>query len=336
MKRRIAIILSFFISIFFVWMAIRKVDFISLKNALLSANFLYFIPAVILTFIAFFVRAIRWRYLILPHKKLPFNMIYHSTMIGFMCNYTLPARLGEFIRAYLLGSRVKIGKSAAFATIIVERVFDVFALSIILLIIIIFNPVPQWLKTAGLIVSMFSIFVFLLLMVMHYKTDVFLFIIHKIFGVFGEKVKSKTGQLFSTFSRGLEILKSTKYIFIGILWSFFIWGITGLLLYILFYSLDIKLPFYAAYLDMVIFTFGIMIPSTAGFIGTFHYFVQQGLVIFGIESSTALTYSILLHASQFLVVVSAGIISLWILGISFRKVRKKASSYKKEKKKEIE
>ncbi len=70
-----------------------------------------------------------------------------------------------------------------------------------------------------------------------------------------------------------------------------------------------------------------MIPSTSGFIGTFQFFVKEGLIIFQVDPNTALSYSILLYASQFLLVVGTGLISLWLWGINFKNLKSNASSY---------
>jgi len=45
-------------------------------------------------------------------------------MIGFAFNGIFPARAGEFARAYVLGKKEKMKFSAAFATVVVERIFD--------------------------------------------------------------------------------------------------------------------------------------------------------------------------------------------------------------------
>jgi hypothetical protein len=77
---------------------------------------------------------------------------------------------------------------------------------------------------------------------------------------------------------------------------------------------------------MVMLTLGIMIPSTSGFIGTFQFFVKEGLMIFNVDPNTALSYSILLYATQFLLVVGVGLISLWFWGINFKSLKIRASS----------
>ena len=327
MKKKLGLVLSLLISILFLFLSFQKVNIKEIGETLLNANLSFFVFVFLLTFFAFFLRAIRWKILLNPLKKFPVAMVFNATMIGFMCNYTLPARVGEVIRAYLIGSRGNVSKSSAFATILVERVLDVFILSFITAIIVIFFPVPIWFKRTGAIIALLNISIFIFLVSMHRKKSVFLRIIEKPLIIFGERIKEKIKTLLSSFIEGLNILNSpTSFLLVTIL-SFAIWGITGLFLYVLFFSLSIRLPVYAAYLDMIIFTFGIMIPSTSGFIGTFQFFVKEGLMIFNVDPNIALSYSILLYASQFILVVGVGLISLWIWGLKFKNLKANGSAY---------
>ena len=53
-------------------------------------------------------------------------------MIGFAASAVLPARAGEVIRPYLLARREGLSATAAFATIIVERILDLVAVLLLL------------------------------------------------------------------------------------------------------------------------------------------------------------------------------------------------------------
>jgi uncharacterized protein (TIRG00374 family) len=331
MRKRLGLFLSFLISIVFLYLAFKKVNAREIGQSLLNANLSYFVITVLLTFFAFFLRAIRWQILLNPLKKLPLPLVYHATMIGSMCNYVLPARIGEVIRAYLIGARSHMSKSSALATIIIERVLDVFILSFFGVIILIFYPIPIWVKRIGITVTLLNISIFILLLGMQKKREVFFKLIEKVLRIFGEKIKERIRTLLSCFIEGLNILNNPTNLFLVSVLSIAIWGITGLFFYILFFSFPIRLPLYAAFLDMVILTFGIMIPSTTGFIGTFQFFVKEGLVIFQINPNMALSYSILLYVSQFIPVVVPGFVSLWLWGLDFRNLATSASDYNTQK-----
>ena len=59
-----------------------------------------------------------------PIKKIGSYSLFSATTIGFMANNILPARVGEVIKAFVLGKKEKTSVSASFATIILERLLD--------------------------------------------------------------------------------------------------------------------------------------------------------------------------------------------------------------------
>ncbi|RLC07525.1 MAG: UPF0104 family protein, partial [Deltaproteobacteria bacterium] len=85
---------------FFLAFAIRNVSLGQLGNAMSHANYFFLIPAVLLTLLVYWFRAIRWRYMLIPIKPIQNSQLFTITMIGFMVNNVLPLRIGEVVRAY--------------------------------------------------------------------------------------------------------------------------------------------------------------------------------------------------------------------------------------------
>ncbi|RKZ21407.1 UPF0104 family protein [bacterium] len=316
-KNILKILLGTGISILFIFLALRKVNFPELGEAFKTANYFYLIPVCALTFLAFYLRAFRWRYLLLPVKDLSPNYLFPPLMIGFMGNYLLPARAGEFIRAYVAGEKAKIPKSAAFATIVFERVLDGLTLLLIGLVVLFIHPFPGKFARMGITALAIYLAVLFLLLLLLYVPGFF----EKFLVILPEKAREKGKRFIQSFSSGLEVMRNPRLLFPSFLYSLAVWGITGFFLYVLFFAYDLKLPLHAAYLTTVIFTIGIMIPSSPGFIGTFHYFVWLGLAVFGVKKEVALSYATLLHFSQFIVVVITGLVFLYTEGISFGKIK---------------
>src|SRR5207344_1205335 len=68
----------------------------------------------------------------------------------FAANNLLPARLGELVRPWALGVSEKISRSSVFATVIVERVVDMFCILVFLGVSLILHPAPPVIQNAGL------------------------------------------------------------------------------------------------------------------------------------------------------------------------------------------
>ena len=122
-KKHLNLIIGLIIVVLFSYIAFKNVSLEELGKALKAVKYIYLIPAVMFVALTFLFRAMRWRYLVSSIKDVKTTHLFSPLMIGFMGN-VLPARAGEFIRAYLLGKKENISFSASFATIVVERLFD--------------------------------------------------------------------------------------------------------------------------------------------------------------------------------------------------------------------
>src|SRR5690606_25454337 len=74
------------------------------------------------------LRAWRWRYFLLPTADLSTGRLFGPMMAGFAINGLLPARIGEFARAYVLARKESLPFPRLFGTIVVERIFDTLVL----------------------------------------------------------------------------------------------------------------------------------------------------------------------------------------------------------------
>ena len=90
-----------------VWAALKRVDLRWLP------------PALALYFAGVWVRALRWSVLLRPVVRARAGAIFPVVVVGYTANNVLPLRTGELVRAYLLGRRYGVRKTAALATIAV-------------------------------------------------------------------------------------------------------------------------------------------------------------------------------------------------------------------------
>lgn len=79
---------------------------------------------------------------------------------------------------------------------------------------------------------------------------------------------------------------------------------------------QLGLPWEAAWLILVALAFGVSVPSAPGFVGTFHYSAMVCLLLYGVPRPEALSYAILLHATNILPVLFLGLTLLWGEGLT--------------------
>jgi len=130
------VIIPLGIGLYLTWFFISNLstsELEDLKNAFIKADYSFMIYAIILMLLSHMSRSYRWKFMLEPLGHKPsFWKMYHSVMIGYLINLTIP-RSGEVARA---GYYAKFEEGApfekVFGTIIVERIIDMVMLGIVL------------------------------------------------------------------------------------------------------------------------------------------------------------------------------------------------------------
>jgi uncharacterized protein (TIRG00374 family) len=312
MKTKVNLFLGLAVGGLFVWLAFRGTDFEGVKASFKAANYLYLIPVVFLSMIVQVVRSYRWGVIIEPLEKIDQRTLFSITSVGFMAITLLPVRMGEFVRPYLISRKSTVKLGSSLATIVVERIFDMLTLMILLLFVLMTVDLPEWVfRTAYAILLLIIPFLFLLIF-LAVKREISAKGFDRIVGKLPPAFASRLMRLFHSFIDGLQILPDwKKTVYLSFL-SLCIWGLIGLVTYILFSSFASmgELPLASAYAVLIITALGVALPTAPGFIGNYHFSCVVGLTLFGIPKTDALTFAIVLHFIQLTVVIVLGLACL--------------------------
>lgn len=124
-------ILPLGVGIYLFWLFFSKMSdehIASFYKAIREANYFWVVVAMFLEFVSLWSRAERWKYMLEPMGySTPWKNRYHSMMIGYLANYTLP-RAGEPTRSAMLFRSNGVPFAKSFGTIIAERAVDVLML----------------------------------------------------------------------------------------------------------------------------------------------------------------------------------------------------------------
>lgn len=123
-KRHVQLLIGIAISLFFLYMSFRKVDFGRLWETLKTIKYVYAIPFVGITMFSMYLRAVRWKYFLLPNYKFSSKRLFSPLIIGFALNGLFPGRVGEFARPYVLYRKDNVPFPVGLATVVIERIFD--------------------------------------------------------------------------------------------------------------------------------------------------------------------------------------------------------------------
>ena len=72
-----------------------------------------------------YIRTLRWELFVSIYEKPDRNSLLSSLSIGYILNFFLPFKVGDIIRAFWAGRKMKNGKGFSLATVIIDRCLDV-------------------------------------------------------------------------------------------------------------------------------------------------------------------------------------------------------------------
>ncbi|MDR3581459.1 MAG: lysylphosphatidylglycerol synthase transmembrane domain-containing protein [Oryzomonas sp.] len=306
------------ISVFFMAMLFRKIDFHQLAAALRMVDYRYIALAVVFTFISYFLRAVRWRYLLISEKSISLAVLYPATIIGYMANNLLPARLGEFVRAYVLARREGLETPAVFASLVIDRLFDGFTVLVILLVTLFTLQLPgdmadaeTALRAGGVVMFLLYCGVLIFLYLLKRQTMRTLNLVEWLLKPFPQRVAGRLIPLLGSFITGIRLSRRSGHLLAILGSSFLIWTFAVLPVDMTLRGFGIHLPITASMFILVLLVFAVMVPASPGFIGTYHYACYKGLSAFGIADATSVSIALIIHGTAFFPVIIAGFYHLW-------------------------
>lgn len=320
------------VSIALLALLFRSVDPAELIRAFRDINGVWLVPAVVLTFLGYVVRAIRWKYLLTPLKKTSFLNLVSATLIGYMANNLLPARLGELVRAYVLGEREGLDTGAVVATLVIDRLADGFTVLLLLVVTVLTLRLPpgseaaqQGLMAGGYVALGVYLSVVAFLVLLRRNTLRTLRFLEGLLKPFPGRVAEKVIPFLGAFIEGARVtsrrgerlaLAATSLV----IWLFAVFSIHSVLL-----AFGMDFPLSVSLFILVLLVFAVMVPASPGFVGTFHAACVYGLLVFGVPRETALSVAIVIHGINFFPVIVVGLVCLWRENLSLATLGKRTA-----------
>jgi glycosyltransferase 2 family protein len=309
-----------------IYLAFRKIDLVMLWKVLSGCSIYYLLLAALINLFQLVIRAWRWKILLGPIKKTGFSNRILSVIAGFAGNCVLPARLGEFIRADLLGQREEISRSSTFATIVVERLFDGFTLLLILLTGLMCVTFPEdmgavsaGLQSAGIVLFISYVLIIIFFVGFRLRPERYLSVLSKFLFFLPGHLRNRTVDVVRRFGQGLTPVKGLYGWAMLVFYSLLLWFLSLYQIKFIEQSIGLSLPFVAVFIVLSMASFGVMIPSAPGYIGAFHLAVQYGFMFFGVSREEGLSAAILYHASFFFPTILFGVIAYTMINLDHPK-----------------
>ncbi|MEP6692407.1 MAG: lysylphosphatidylglycerol synthase transmembrane domain-containing protein [Gemmatimonadaceae bacterium] len=307
-----------------VW-TVRGIDVHEVSAALRDASVPLLLLAAVVATIPFGVRARRWRTLLDPvAHHLPLGPLWRSVAIGAMITNVMPGRPGEFARAYALTRETdRVRFSAAFASIVADRVFDAVAVLLWLLAVVASPYFPKGALASGSIASWIIVGVALCaaglgaLYAIVFFPGPLLALYDRVTGRLPAKLRDRVRATIVSFTEGLGALRSPRRFAAVLAWSLVQWLINGCAFWLAFLAVGIHAGLGAALFLQGLIALGVALPSSPGFVGVFEALAKIGLPIFGVSQTLAVTWAVGFHLFTFLPITLFGFYYLWRLGAGF-------------------
>jgi glycosyltransferase 2 family protein len=308
-------ILGLVIGLVCLYLSLRDVDWLEVRETIRTADPFYICLAICFTVANIAIKIFRWQ---IQLKQYSQNIPLRDTSAAFlsaqMLNALVPIRLGEIQRIYVIG---RAGSTHGFVlgTILVEKFLDMLAYGLSIVMLLFWIPLPEWMGASITVLITIALIQAVLLFILSLKRDDILRLVESFSRHFSPTVRDyllkNTHSGFVSFDILRQPLPAMKLS----LSTALIWSTAVLTNYWIMLAVDIQVPLAASLLVLVVAQAGISFPSLPGKIGVFELACILALGVFGVDRAIALSYGILLHTVVLVPILISGLISFIYLQI---------------------
>jgi uncharacterized protein (TIRG00374 family) len=300
-------------------LALRDVDSEALKSVLISARWWVIAPFLAALFAYYWIKTVRWAYLLRSIAPAPTKRLFAPVMIGYAAGALLPMQLGELIRAWLGARRLQMRMIASLMSIALERVFDM--LSILLLAALAFSfadTTSSWLSSAIYLLAAGAAVAMLVFLLFVFKTDACIALCESLLRKAPANLRERILEQLRTAATGLATLRSIRSIAAVFALSVLQWLFMFGCIWLSLYAMHVEVGAVAAALVTVFTVVGISLPNSPGYVGSIQLAFTLGLEPFGISASASVAASLFFHVLAYVSVILSGLVLLPTMGLSVR------------------
>jgi uncharacterized protein (TIRG00374 family) len=298
------------------------VDWQEVLSAWRQADYRYiwiFLPIYLISYIA---RSMAWRTLLKEEE--PLRRVFLIMNAGYLLNNTLPFRLGELGRAFLLG-RKGLGFWRVLSTILIERALDIILAAGLFLGAVLMLGSSQT-DQMPLLIGSLVLLCLLALYVLARKQDWVL----KQFNRLGQRwprLMVLGEEWLRSFLDGLSALVDYRRFLRLLGWMVFSWVLAVYVQFLLIRAFIPDAQLLWAAFSVGVSSLGVALPSSPAHVGVYEAAVVGALSLLGVSPSIALAYALTHHVLYILFTGVFGVYALVsdgeALGSIYRNLRKR-------------
>ena len=320
MLRRKRFWLGLTISLTFLTVFLVRTDFGEIYDAFKVADYRLALAAVPLYFAGFWLRSLRWRLLLRPVGDVSTARLYPVVLIGLMTNNVVPGRIGELVRAYLVGQRESLSKSAALGTVAVDRIFDGLTLVAILAAVTAFSGAGAAVQGIGALTALVFAGGTAVLVALAFSPARARHLVLSLAAFLPDRVTARVENLIDAFLSGLVAIRSPMVMLQAALLSLASWLVEAAMYWLVGLAFDLDVGFHVYLLIAAAANLALTILPSPGGIGPFELATQRVLAFFSVGSAASSAYAIVLHVLLLGPVIIVGFSLLWLARLSLNDI----------------
>jgi len=344
MKKLLQLLIGLIIGVGLLWLLFRNTDWGEVFHTIREVHLGWLLLAELMILATFFTRVQRWSYVVRTAKPVSFRHMFSATQIGFLANFCLPGRVGELIRALVLGRLARLPFAKCMAMVALDRINDLVSLVFVVLVAI-FAYAPAGVvvipeetfgheitfaaervkqgETAAFIGLIVSVGVLVLIYV---NQRVALRTTEIVVGRVSKRMAARARDFLQHFAEGLHIFRSGTDMAKSVFFSLVTWALALMSITVFMWAFGIRVPWYAPFVIQLMLAVAISVPGAPGFVGQFHVPIVVGIVMLMPEVgvSKAKAVAITAHLMNLIPVYVVGIFCLFWERLGFLELTKES------------
>ncbi len=282
------------------------------------------VPAIAADIGSYVTQGARWSLLLRPLGRLSILKATQAIYAALFTNEVLPLRVGEVLRGYLASRWTLLPMTPIFSSILVERFLDGVWMVLAFGVLVLSVPLPRYLVDAEEILA-FMIFAAAALF------------IHM---VIRKEPQIEAGALPGSGCRLRRLTEPVAAVLRSIGGASFFYAaaaLSGLLLVLQVLSFWLVMEAYGMSLSIwhgaavfLIVHLGTMVPGAPSNVGTCQFFTVLGLMLFGVDKTVALGFSVIVFLILTIPLWVVGLVAFGRAGLDLRTVREEAANLRKQ------
>jgi glycosyltransferase 2 family protein len=289
--------LGFILSAIIIVLIARAIDPDQLALALRGVDWAWVGAALVLTLVTYLSRTQRWIILLRP-LAFRTSTVLRALLTGQLLNHLLPLRVGDVVRAILLGREPGGSFARVFGSVLIEKAWDWLALCVLMLIVTWAVPLPDWLlapaRSIGLVAALVLLGFVVVAVIPARWIPLALSKLDRALAGLPAQWRSFVLRNAQRLLDSLAVLRQSDTITGAAIWTAITWGLSIIINYAVQRACGID-SWLAATTLLVVLMLGVALPPSIAALGIFEGLSMLTLSLYNVPLETALAIGLLLH-----------------------------------------